>query len=107
MGKPMLGRGLSIRALLATVGVGLIAIGCGRTPLHRCDLVGCPPPTICIDAGLIIGDAGSDMFNCTLPDGGIPCAGLGQECTSAGQVCCAGSTCNGAGICSAVSDSGM
>jgi hypothetical protein len=96
----MLGRGWSIRVAMAAAALSAMALGCGRTPLHRCDLVGCPPPTLCVDAGTIIGDAGSDMFNCTLPDGGIPCSGLGLECSTAGSFCCAGTTCNGtSGIC--------
>jgi Ion channel inhibitory toxin len=90
-----------IRSVLLGLGFAVIALACGRTPLHRCDLVGCPVG-ICVDAGQSVGDAGADMFQCTLPDGGLACGGLGQECTTNGAVCCAGSACNSAGVCGAL-----
>ena len=78
----------------------MLALTCGRTPLFRCDLVGCAQG-ICVDAGHSEGDAGSDMFKCTLPDGGAVCVGLGQTCDIA-DLCCAGSECNSSGVCVAV-----
>jgi hypothetical protein len=95
------GESSPIRTGLWILGFAAIALACGRTPLHRCDLVGCLVG-ICVDAGQSVGDAGADMFQCTLPDGGIVCSGLGQECTTTGAVCCAGSSCNGAGVCAAL-----
>jgi len=92
--------GFSIATAFLAVGLGVLALTCGRTPLFRCDLVGCAQG-ICVDAGHSQGDSGSDMFKCTLPDGGAVCVGLGQTCDNS-DLCCAGSECNSSGVCAAV-----
>src|ERR1700722_15396205 len=95
------------KALLAGLLVASVAT-CGRTPLHSCDLIGCPLGEVCIvqngtpvcaganlpdsgldagsdggpdagDAGLDGGDAGPDAGDAGNPDGGD--AGPDGGCT--------------------------
>jgi hypothetical protein len=102
----MFGR-TTIRAALCALGLGILAIACGRTSLHRCDLVGCQPGQVCADAGGSVADSGSDAFNCVLPDGGTPCTVPGESCIIRGAgPCCSGSFCNSSGVCAANVDAG-
>jgi len=76
--------------------LGLLSLACGRTPLHRCDLVGCAQGT-CIDAGKLL-DGTSNEFCCLIVDAGTRCVGAEESCGTCGT-CCGGLVCAPSGLC--------